>query len=179
MESVGNLVDRAWQLRRERGNPADAERLLMEALAAARQSGSRREMIRTLKALVHVVRDQGQDERALPICEEAVVLSRQEGDPILLAHTVRHLGDLHRDAKRFTDAERCYEEALALYRAASDPPSLDFANALRPAALLKEAQGDVAGAKQLWTEARQRYREYPEAIEECSRHLSRLEGLRA
>jgi tetratricopeptide (TPR) repeat protein len=176
MNDIENIIDAAWLARRE-GRHADAERGLLEAIETSRQSGSRVQLIRALKALAHVVRDVGQDDRARPLYEEAVTLSRVEGDALLLAHTVRHLGDLHRDARRLDDANRCYSEALLLYRTAASPPPLDFANALRPAALLKEHYGDDAGARQLWSEARTLYETagVQQGVDECSRHLARLD----
>ena len=168
-------VDVAWQARRE-GRHADAERGLLEVIKTGRHSGSRLQVIRALNALAHVVRDVGQDGRALPLYEEAVALSREEGDISLLAHAVRHLGDLHRDADRLAEAGQCYSEAIALYRSADSPPTLDFANALRPAALLKERQGDNAGARQLWSEARMFYQAagVQPGVDECTRHLEHL-----
>lgn len=176
MNRIENLIDEAWRARRE-GRQADAERGLLEAIESSRQFGSRVQLIRALKSLAHVVRDVAQDDRALPLYEEAVTLGRVEGDILLLAHTVRHLGDLHRDAGRLGDADRCYAEALSLYRTAPSPPALDFANALRPAALLKEHCGDEVGARQLWSEAQILYEAagVQQGVDECSRHLARLD----
>ncbi len=176
MSDVQRLTEAAWQARREQRH-GDAERDLVRAIELARRAGARRELIRALKALAHVVRDVGQDDRAAPLYEEAVELCRQEGDTLLLAHTVRHLGDLHRDAGRAEEADRCYAEALTLYRAAPAPPALDFANALRPAAMVKEAAGDIAAARTLWADALRLYEEagVSRAVEECRRRVSRLE----
>ena len=112
--------------------------------------------------------------QAWRLYEEAVTLSREEGDILLLAHTVRHLGDLHRSADRLAEADRCYVEALSLYRTAASPSALDFANALRPAALLKERQGDSAGARQLWSEAQVLYQaaNVQPGVDECVRHMA-------
>jgi tetratricopeptide (TPR) repeat protein len=175
MSPTEDPVDVAWRARRE-GRHEDAERGLLEVIKTERQSGTRRQLIRGLEALAHVMRDAGQDGRALPLYEEAVALSREEGDIALLAHTVRHLGDLHRDGDRLADADRCYVEAIALYRSTGSPPTLDFANALRPAALLKERQGDNAGARQLWSEARMLYKAagVQPGVDECIRHLERF-----
>lgn len=175
MAPTEDPVDVAWQARRE-GRHEDAERVLLEVIKIGRQAGTRLQLIRGLKALAHIVRDIGQDGRALPLYEEAMTLSREEGDPLLLAHTVRHLGDLHRAAERLAEADRCYSEAISLYRSAVSPPTLDFANALRPAALLKELQGDNAGARQLWSEARVLYETagVQPGVDECIRHLDRF-----
>ena len=129
---------------------------------------TRRERIRELRAEAD-----REAARAVSLYEEAVALCREEGDPLLIAHTVRHLGDLHRRARRLAEAEPCYAEALSLYRAAISAPPLDFANALRPAALLKELQGDRTGASVLWAEARSLYEAagVQAGVDECARHL--------
>jgi tetratricopeptide (TPR) repeat protein len=134
------------------------------------------ELIRALGALAHVVRDAGEHDRALPLCEEAVALSREEAEPLLLAHTIRHLGDLHRSVSRLDAAARCYDEALALYRRADAPDPLDFANALRPAAILKEHQGDTVAARQLWADAHRLYgvAGIQAGVEESARRLRML-----
>ena len=175
MSDAKQLIESGWQARRE-DRHGDAERDLLQAIALAREADLRTELIHALEALAHVVRDVGQDERALPLYEEAIALCRQQQDPLLLAHTVRHFGDLHRGNGRLVDADRCYSEALSLYRAAPAPPALDFANAIRPTALLKEAEGDVETAKILWSEAQRLYEAcgVTGGVEECRRRLSRL-----
>ena len=175
VDRIDDLIDDAWRAR-QGGRHADAERGLLEAIETSRRSGAKLQLIRAITGFAHVVRDAGHDERALPLYEEAVTLGREEGDSSLLAHTVRHLGDLHRSAGRLDDANRCYSEAISLYRTLASPPALDFANALRPAALMKEHDGDEAGARQLWSEARALYQaaEVQAGVDECSRHLARL-----
>jgi tetratricopeptide (TPR) repeat protein len=179
MNRIHDLIDKGWQARRE-SRHADAERILLEAIEASRQSGSRIQLIHALKGLAHVVRDVGHDERALTLYQEAVTLAREEGDVLLLAHTVRHLGDLHRDGDRLHEANRCYSEAVSLYRTAVSPPALDFANALRPAALMREHDGDDVGARQLWSEAKTLYQTagVQPGVDECSRHLAGLDSQR-
>ncbi len=105
-----------------------------------------------------------------------MALSREEEDPLLLAHSVRHLGDVHRGAGRLVEADRCYSEALSLYRAVPAPSPLDFANAIRPMAFLKEAEGDVKVARRLWAEARPLYEAagIRRAVDECDTRVSRL-----
>lgn len=141
-----------------------------------RQDGLRIGLIRGLKALGHLVCDLGQYERARTLYEEAVELSREEGDALLIAHTVRHLGDLYREAGRAADADQCYQEALSRYRNASDPPVLDVANAHRSAATLRETEGDIQVARQLWSEALRGYKaaNVQSGIRECEGRLSSL-----
>ena len=108
--------------------------------------------------------------------EEAVAVARQSGDPLLVAHAIRHLGDTHRRARRLAEAEACYDEALALYAAEDEPPALDYANALRPMAILKEALGETGEARQLWQQAKSLYAAVPVAagVAECDENLARL-----
>jgi tetratricopeptide (TPR) repeat protein len=173
---IDDLIEAAWQARRQ-ARDDEAERGLRAAIDASRQSGAAAQLASALGRLAHVMRDLGRHNEALPLSEEAVRVCGGQGDTSQLAHAVRHLGDLHRDCGRLADADRCYAEALTLYRAAESPDALAFANALRPAALLREAIGDRPGARQLLTEARDRYCEagIDAGVRECSRHLARLE----
>jgi tetratricopeptide (TPR) repeat protein len=176
MDRVEDLIKTAWRDRRE-GRQDAAERGLRAAVEIGRRDGASRQLADALGKLAHVMRDLDRDAAALPLSEEAVAVSRSIGDPLMLAHAVRHLGDLHRAAARLAEADRCYGEALAIYRSAAAPDMLDFANALRPAALLRHALGDRAAARQLFAEARDRYREagIDAGVQECERHLAQLE----
>jgi tetratricopeptide (TPR) repeat protein len=176
MDNADELIETAWRARRE-GRLDEAERGLRGVIEISRGSGGSRQLTDALGKLAHVMRDLGRLEAALPLSEEAVSVGRSGGDPLLLAHAVRHLGDLHRDAGRLADADRCYAEALSIYRGSDARDTLDFANALRPAALLKNQQGDRRAARQLFAEARDRYREagVDAAVQECSRHLAEFE----
>ena len=157
-------------------NPAEAQRLYLKAVERSRTGGSRRTLIQALKGLGQIARDLRVNDLALRLYDEAVMLCRTEGDAMLLAHTVRHLGDIHSDMRREDLAQPCYEEALVIYRARSETSTLEFANAVRPYALLKENSGSIEEAKQLWAEARDLYAaaNVAEGMKECSRHLSLL-----
>ena len=91
-------------------------------------------------------------------------------------HAVRHLADGYRSTGRLAEAEACYDEALALYAAADEPPALDYANALRPMAILKESLGETDEARDLWQQAKSLYATVPIAagVAECEEHLARL-----
>lgn len=170
-----DLLLRAHQARREH-RLTDAHADLVEAVALWRRTGTRRELVQSLKALGQIEWDLRHADAALPLYEEAVALCRAEGDPLLLAHTVRHLGDIHRHAGRADLAEPCYHEAIRLYRGQADTAALDLANALRPLALLKLQTAAADELKRLWAEARQLYAvaQVPEAVAECDRRLAQL-----
>ena len=108
--------------------------------------------------------------------EKAVAVARRSGDPLRLAHAIRHLGDTHRRARRLAEAEACYDEALALYAAEDEPPTLAYANAIRPMAILKEALGETGEALHLWQQAKSLYAAVPVAagVAECEKNLARL-----
>ena len=185
-DAAMELVRQAIRIRQDAlsGRVASTEKLvadmrgkLVEAVALCRQSGGKRELVRALKALGQIERDQGRGDAALPMYEEAVAICRDEGDLLLLAHTVRHLGDIHQDAGRTELAEPWYHEALALYRAHEQTPTLDLANAIRPLAILKDDAGEVEEARRLWEEANKLYAavNVQEGVAESSARLARLD----
>jgi tetratricopeptide (TPR) repeat protein len=182
------LMEKAWTIRRETmASPPESKeqrqqikddvyRMLGDALAICREAGAQRELVHALRKLGHVEQELGRDDATLALYEEAVTVSRTLGDTLLLAHSIRHVGDLHRRVGRTDAAEECYDEAVALCRNHEQPPKLDFANAIRPMAILNEEAGNVEEAKRLWQEARGLYAEVnvQEGVDECSRRLGRL-----
>ena len=188
LEEARALIDTAWTLRRttmtsppatEAGMQEVAARIrghLTDAAALCRAAGATRELAAALGKLGHVEQDTGRGDAALACYEESVAVARRAGHPAVLAHAVRHLGDAHRQAGRLAAAETCYAEALALYAAQDEPPPLDYANALRPMAILKEALGQVDDARALWQRARALYGTVSIAagVAECTDHLARL-----
>ena len=182
------LIEKAWTMRRETmTSPPEAKEqlqkimhevygMLVDAVAICREVGAQRELVHALRKLGHVEQELGRDEATRALYEEAVAMSRTHGDTLLLAHSVRHVGDHHRRVGRTEAAEACYDEALVLYRDHERPPKLDFANAVRPMAILKEDAGKVEEAKALWREARDLYADVnvQEGVDECSQHLARL-----
>ncbi|MDE2691363.1 MAG: tetratricopeptide repeat protein [Acidobacteriota bacterium] len=149
---------------------------LSEAVALCRGAGDDRELATALRRLGHVEQDAGRDDVAAARYEEAVAVARRTGDPLLLAHAIRHVGDAHRSARRFAVAETCYDEALALYAAEDEPPALDYANVIRPMAILKEALGATDEAWLLWQQAKTLYAAVPivAGVAECDENLARL-----
>lgn len=183
-----DLSSKAWSLRGETlgsltSKPAEGKatarlvrRQLREAVDLCREAGADRELATALRRLGHVEQDAGRIEAATARYEEAVAAARRTGDQLLLAHAIRHVGDAHRAARRLAAAETCYDEALALYAAEDEPPALDYANAIRPIAILKEALGDTDEARHLWKQAKALYATVPVAagVAECDENLTRL-----
>ena len=180
-----NLIDEAWRTRyrtfqKPPAMEAELQRIirgvradLAKAVAICRRVDAKRELSIALGKLGHVEQS---DVAKLACYEEAVAAARDCGDPMRLAHAVRHMGDVHRAAQRMQDAGTCYDEALTLYRATDSPPVLDFANAVRPMAILKARLGEDEAARALWQEAKDLYAAVGIAagVEEADRWLNRL-----
>ncbi len=175
-DRVISLINDGWLDRREE-RLTEAREKLTEAASLCRQAGDQDRLVLALGKLGHVETDSGNEDAAIKVYEEGVALCREKDDGLALAHKIRHLGDIHRRAGRLDEAERCYDEALALYRNHSGPPTLDFANAVRPMAILQEEMGKDEEAKPLWREARDLYAavDAPVGVAECSRRLARLD----
>lgn len=192
-KQANDLMRSAWATRRSSFEAGPEERLgLMErareelraAVVLCRDGGPPVELAQALHLLANVEHDMHEDDQARSLWEESVTILRRTGDALQLAHKIRHLGDLHRHGGRLADAEACYDEALSLYRAHDTPGSLDFANAVRRGALLKELQGDKDAALALWRETRELYRAVATASgvdvasgeDECAERIARLEA---
>lgn len=78
-------------------------------------------------------------------------------DPLRRAHATRHIGLEHEYGGRLDEAERHYDEALALYRKHSVSDDLDYANAVRYPAAIKDRLGKDEESIVLWEEAYDRY----------------------
>ena len=144
-------VLRAWfRFRKERANAS-------RAVEQARQTAGKAEWAGALRTL-------GELERRTPLTraaalkhyEESVALFREVDDPLTLAHTIRHLGLVHEDAGRLPEAEKYYDEALAIYRK-HDGDTLNYANAVRYPAAIKDRLGKRDESAVLWEEAYGRY----------------------
>jgi tetratricopeptide (TPR) repeat protein len=117
--------------------------------------------------------------RAAGRLEEAAALYEQAastGDPLARAHRLRHAGEIRLELGQVDRAEAALAEAVAGYRAAADPPVLDLANALRPLAMLREAQRRAEDARVAWREAALLYAEagIEPGVKESNRRLKTL-----
>lgn len=121
-------------------------------------------------------RDCGHLAQAAIHYADALALSRSQNFPLRTAHIARHLGDIYRESGLAQQAEPLLAEAISLYRQNFDTKVLDLANAIRPLALLKNAQGDANSARQLWQEARALYAaaNVEAGVSECSEYLAKL-----
>ena len=186
--SASDLITKAWHLRAEAFDlPPDSIKqrqvlltqsydALSQAVDILRQQGKTKRLVNALRKLGHLAQDIGRVEQVLELYQEAVAVSRELADDILLAHNIRHLGDYHFNVGNFNAAERYYNEALNTYQGTEDSLKLDYANALRPMALLKEKIGKAEDAIELWQQARDLYDAVGvvEGVQECEQHLIEL-----
>ena len=114
LESAGALAQ--WQ-----GSFEDAEKLLCEALASARELDDRRREAETLAWLVAVCRRHGTAERALSLSEESVRLGREVGDQAVLAFALLNHGvTVFSHGDRVEQALPPLEESLGLHHRLGD-----------------------------------------------------------
>ncbi len=176
-DRTDQLIEQA-RIARNESRGKDARRDLESAIAIARGSGDHATLLRALKALGHVVWDDGNLDDALALYEEALELARAGRDHATIAHTVRHVGQLHLESGRGGDAERCLREAVEIYRSIDDACALDMANALWPYSTLVERSGETDAARALLIEARDLYAEVgvSQGVDECEARLRALES---
>jgi len=145
------------------------------AVDIARNSGDERCLADALRALGNIqrrppwLRDDANRTYA-----EAAAIYRSLDLPLDEAWVTRHIGINHEYGNRFTDAENAYEKALALYRAYATNDNLDYANAVRYVAVIKDRLGKREDSDRLWTETVERYEKVGivEGIAEGTAHLT-------
>ena len=128
-----------------------------QAVAEAEQSSNKRAFADALKHLGNILRRPPfTRDAANVVYERAANLYRELGLPLEEAWVKRHIGINHEYAERLTEAEQFYGEALELYRAHS-VDDLDYANAVRYPAVIKNRLGKRDESAILWEEACDRY----------------------
>jgi tetratricopeptide (TPR) repeat protein len=174
-DSPVNQISAGSQARRE-GRLDDAYYAYQNAVETSRASGDEQHFITALAGLGQIERDRGHLEQAQQHYADALALCRHQSFPHRTAHIARHLGDIYRVSGLWQQAEPLLAEAISLYREDLDTKILDLANAIRPLALLKTAQGDADGARPLWQEAQVLYAavNVEAGATECSARLAKL-----
>jgi tetratricopeptide (TPR) repeat protein len=132
---------------------------------AAREEVAKAESKNNKRALADALRSQGNILRRPPFLRDAATeaytraagLYRELNLPLEEAWVKRHIGINHEYAERLTEAEKYYDEALALYRENAIEDSLDYANAVRYPAVIKNRLGKHDESEALWREALDRY----------------------
>jgi tetratricopeptide (TPR) repeat protein len=122
----------------------------------------------------YAARTEGRVEESLLGYAAVADTARASGDLPNLSHALRHVSEI---ARQIGDPDRALMAGLEAVSACRTmaAPALEFANALRVAALALEASGQDRDAIPLWQEARGRYQEASviAGVEECDAHLRR------
>jgi len=134
----------------------------------AETNGSKRRIADSLKALGNILRRPPYlRDAANEAYERAASIYKELGQPLEAAWVQRHIGINYEYAGQLEKAEKYYDEALALYRVHSSEDDLNYANAVRYPAVIKERLGKKEESAKLWEEACDRYsRVHPEGLGE-------------
>lgn len=175
MPQIDALLEQVAQARREHRHK-DAERLASQALTLSERSGARTDLARAITAVGQIARDQGRHDEALQMYEQAADIYRTDGPVLRYAHTIRHVADIQVDMGQVTLAEPLYDEAVEIYRDTPETHTLDFANALRGAALAKAGLGKRDEAVSLFGQVRDLYAQLgiDAGVAESERSLAKL-----
>jgi hypothetical protein len=132
----------------------------------AEANGNSRSRADALKALGNILRRPPfLRDAANEVYGRAANLYKDIDLPLEEAWVKRHIGINHEYAGRLEEAEKYYDEALALYREHSKEDDLNYANAVRYPAVIKERLGKKDEAARLWEEACDRYsRVHPDGL---------------
>lgn len=185
INSVSNKVLEAWRLRAEilrtasdaDGRLKDVRKVLLDAANALRAENEHEVLVSVLRKLGHVEQDMGDITAAIALNEEAYVLSQSIGNKMLLAHSARHLADSLRENGNPNKAETLYNETLSLYESQPNTATLDYANAIRSMAILKQQLGKNDEAVSLWQQAKTLYADVgiADGVDECENMLESLQ----
>jgi hypothetical protein len=128
--------------------------------------------VRDLRQQARIARGEGRIADAVALELDAAEASAAAGDRVGHALSLRHAADLLSESGDAAGAAPLYAQVLACQEA----PALDAANALRGAALNAERLGRRVEARQLWSQARDRYAELDigPGVEEAEMALTRL-----
>lgn len=152
---------------------------LRKAVEAARHSGDKLALAGALTAIANVERRPPLTRAAaLRSYREAAKLFHELDRPLDEAWVLRHIGIIHEYAERLELAEEYYDRALALYRTHSEN-DLNYANAVRYPAVIKERLGKRGESAALWQEAHDRYLQcgIEAGIKESATHIEALKNV--
>jgi tetratricopeptide (TPR) repeat protein len=140
--------------------PEFRERLKAARQAAgdARAAGDKAKLADALKYLSGIERRPPfLRDAANATLAEAAELYRELDMPLDAAWAIRHIGINHEYAENLVEAEKYYDECLAIFRGYATENSLDYANAVRYPAVIKNRLGNRQDSAKLWEEACGRY----------------------
>lgn len=129
-----------------------------QTVTDAEVQNDKRQLANSLKALANILRRPPfLRDQANAVYERAANIYKEIGMPLEEAWVNRHIGINHEYAGRLEEAEKYYDEALALYREHATEDDLNYANAVRYPAVIKNRLGKREESRELWEETCQRY----------------------
>ena len=131
----------------------------------------------TLSLLANIYFDLGRNKKSLESYERALSLAEVDSEVEQIAHITRHIADVECEIGDLKSSMSHYEKALKYYRNNVSSYSINYANAIRGLAVLKEKMVDYSDAKKLWKEAKSIYDKLKieTGIKECIARLKKLE----
>ena len=129
-------------------------------------------MLGDKSVLAHALKALGNIERRSPFLRhvalgtysEAAHIYHEIACPLEEAWVLRHIGIIHEYAERLVESEKYYDRALTLYRGHAKENTLDYANAVRYPAVIKNRLGKREESRLLWEEAAKRYEDLNAAV---------------
>ncbi len=136
-----------------------------------------KEKRQTLSLLANIYYDLGNNKRSLESFKNALSLAEMESEEEQIAHITRHIADVECEIGDLKSSLNHYEKALKYYRSNMSKYSLNYANAIRGFAVLKEKTVDYSSARKLWKEAKSIYEKLKveTGIKECMARLKKLD----
>lgn len=131
----------------------------------------------TLSLLAKIYFDLGRTKKSLESYKNALTLAEVDSEEEQIAHITRHIADVECEIGDLKSSRSHYEKALSYYRNNVSKYSLNYANAIRGLAVLKEKTVEYSDAKKLWKEAKIIYEKLKieTGIKECMARLKKLE----
>jgi tetratricopeptide (TPR) repeat protein len=147
----GAALNRLARIHRQRGEDAEAERLLERALELFRAAGDLRGVASTLDDLAQVARLRGDLERAFGAASEALDIRRSHADVRGESVSLMTLGGIEYARGEIEAAERLFESAREIRESIGDRPGvMQVYNALGVVAF---DRGDFERAEACWRAA--------------------------
>ena len=130
-----------------------------------------------LSLLANIYFDLGRNKKSLASYRNALVLAEVDSEEEQIADISRHIADVECAIGDLKSSMCHYEKALNYYRKNIGKYSLNYADAIRGLAVLKEKSVDYSDAKKLWKEAMVIYEKLKvdTGIKECLTRIRNLE----
>jgi len=148
---LAKALARQGRFRHALGSSKEAEKLLEEALALARETGDARETALISRLLGEVKAFLGDYRTAVELVRESLDLSRGIGDRPDSARALNTLGTVAWNMGEFHEAKRLYQESLSIERELGDERGM--AITLNNLGIIHGILGELEEARALFTES--------------------------